>query len=277
MRINIPLSKGLALVIDNTPPVGGEYPTASLKKGFILWDEGEQLADEAVGFGVPVLQKGLQTIFPGAVELACFQRELTWEITARFRMNLVEKISRAGNGNLENKVLYLIKNLLAEEIRRTSMLRGLLTGISSKLRRLFQWKTIYAEAGFSTELLVLYQLDTITGKILVEFETTGLPASITQVMLMNEQGAQTFDRYLDTSGLSLQNNEIGCWDEVKAEEAWFESSTHRVGFRLGQVQGARLFRGRELVGSRLAWAGFGYSIPLTLKSFRSEMKIVKLS
>ena len=31
-----------------------------------------------------------------------------------------------------------------------------------------------------------------------------------------------------------------------------------MSFSLGQAPGARLYRGRELVGSRLAWAGFGY-------------------
>ena len=74
-----------------------------------------------------------------------------------------------------------------------------------------------------------------------------------------------FDRYRDTSGISLQGDEIGCWDEVNAEEAWFESSTRQIAFRLGQVKGARLFRGRELIGSRLAWAGFGYSFPPSIR------------
>ena len=33
-----------------------------------------------------------------------------------------------------------------------------------------------------------------------------------------------------------------------------------MAFSLAQAHGARLLRGRELVGARLAWAGFGYAL-----------------
>jgi hypothetical protein len=138
---------------------------------------------------------------------------------------------------------------------------------------LFHWETIYTPAGFSMELKVLYTLDTETGRLSVEIDTADLPERITSVMLMNEQGAHSFDRYFDTSGIILQGQSIGCWDEVTAPEAWFESRLNRVAFRLGQVNGARLFRGRELVGSRLAWAGFGYSFPASIQKFHCELTI----
>ena len=164
---------------------------------------------------------------------------------------------------------------MAALIRRLPVLRGLLTAISSQLRRLFHWETIYTPAGFSTSLKVLYSLNAETGKLNIEIDTGALPLEITEVIVMNEQGAHAFEHYSDTSGASLQGREIGCWDEVSAAEAWFESRPHRVAFRLGQVKGARLFRGRELVGSRLAWAGFGYSFPPSIQSFRYELSIEK--
>jgi hypothetical protein len=46
-----------------------------------------------------------------------------------------------------------------------------------------------------------------------------------------------------------------------------------VAFSLGQAPGARLFRGRELVGARLAWVGFGYALPPTRRSFGYELTI----
>jgi hypothetical protein len=278
MGIEIPLFQGLSLKINDTfPPGRNGYPTARLQKGLILLDQGRELAEEAVGFGVPVLQRGLQTIFPGAVKLTWQQRDSTWDITALFKANLVEKITRRGNENVENKFFYGVKNLLAVVIRRLPMLRGLLTGTSSQLRRMFDWETIYADAGFSTEVKVIYTIEAETGKLMFEIDTSGLSPYITEVAVMNEQGAHTFDRYLDTSGTSLAGKEIGCWDEVKAAEAWFESSARQVAFRLGQAKGARLFRGRELVGSRLAWAGFGYSFSPSIQRFRYEMGIEKRS
>jgi hypothetical protein len=277
MGIDIPLFQGLSLKIGDTLSGRKKYPTARLQKGFILLDQGQELAEEAVGFGIPVLQRGLQSIFPGAVALTWLQRGSTWDITAVFRLNLVEKISRGTNENVENRLLYSVKNLLAAVIRGLPILRGPLTSISSQLRRIFNWETIYTETGFSTELKMFYTLDSGSGKVTVEIDTDGLPTGVTEVMIMNEQGAHIFDRYLDTSGISLQGQEIGCWDEVNAEEAWFESSVRQVAFRLGQVNGVRLFRGRELVGSRLAWAGFGYTFSPSIKKFRYEMRIEKRS
>jgi hypothetical protein len=145
------------------------------------------------------------------------------------------------------------------------------------LRRMFNWETTYTNAGFSTEVKIIYTIEAEMGKVTVEIDTSGLPAYITEVVVMNEQGAHHFDRYLDTSEVSLQGKKIGCWDEVNAKEAWFESSARQVAFRLGQVKSARLFSGRELIDSRLAWAGFGYSFPPSIKRLRYEMRIERLA
>ena len=277
MEIEIPMPQGLSLKIGGSPAGRNKYPTAHLQNGFLLLDQGNELAEEAVGFGVPVLQRGLQTVFPGAVNLTCTQTGSTWHVNALFTMNLVEKISRNGNENVENRLLYAAKNIFAAVIRSLPGLRGLLTVTSSRLRRLFHWETTYARAGFSDALTVDYILDAETGKIEVEVETDNLSPGISAVMVMNEQGAHHFDVYRDSSGIALKGLEIGCWDEVKGEEAWFESSLCRVTFKLGQGKGARLFRGRELVGSRLAWAGFGYSFSPSIKRFRYQMRIEKRS
>lgn len=276
MEIDIPLFQQFSLKIGDAPPGRKDYSTTRLQKGFLLLDQGQELAEEAVGFGVPVLKRGLQTIFPGAVSLTWQRRGSIWEITALFKLNLIEKISRGGNENIENRLLYAVKNLLAAAIRRLPLLRGILTATSSMLRGMFNWETTYVDAGFSTEVKVLYTIEAEAGKVTVEIDTAGLPPDITEVVVMNEQGAHYFDRYRDTSGVSLQKEEIGCWDEVNAEAASFESSARQVAFRLGRVKAARLFRGRELVDSRLAWAGFGYSFPPSSKGLRYEMRIERL-
>jgi hypothetical protein len=277
MGIEIPLFHKLSLKIGYPSPDQKDYPTGRLQKGFLLLDHGQELAEEAAGFGVPVLKSGLQTIFPGAVVLTGQQKGSTWDVTAIFKLNLVEKFSKGGNENVENSSLYAIKNFLAAVIRALPLFRGLLTAISNKLRQVFDWETTYVDSGSSTEVKLLFSVDGETGKISVEIDTSGLPPGITEVVVMNEQGAHHFDRYRETSGISLQGQEIGCWDEVSAEEAWFESSTRQVSFRLGQVKGARLLRGRELIDSRLAWAGFGYSFPPSIQRLRYEMRIEKLA
>ena len=275
MEIEIPLFQGLSLNFCDTPAHKKAYPTASLQKGFILNDNGRELAEEAVGFGVPVLKCGLQTVFPGSVTLTCSHQDSNWYIDALYDLDLVERITKADKGAMKNKFFYNAKDGLAALIRFLPILRSPLTAISSLLRRSFKWETIYTPASFSTGLKVLYTLDAERGQVGVEIDTRDLPAQITEGMVMNEQAALTFDRYQDTSGILLQGHEICCWDEVHAQEAWFESTTHRVAFRLCQVKGARLFRGRELVDSRLAWAGFGYSFSPSIQSFRYKLRIEK--
>src|SRR5512135_2934230 len=159
MEIDVPLLQGLSLKISDTPPGRKDYSTTRLQKGFLLLDQGQELAEEAVGFGVPVLKRGLQTIFPGAASLTWQRRGSIWEITALFKLNLIEKISRGGNENVENRLLYAVKNLLAAVIRRLPLSRGILTATSSMLRGIFNWETTYAEVGFSTEVKVLYTIE----------------------------------------------------------------------------------------------------------------------
>jgi hypothetical protein len=276
MAIVITLPLGLSLKMDDTSSAKNGYPTAVLQKGLLLFDNGRELTEEAVGFGFPVLKKGLQTIFPGAVSVSYEQNDSTCKIIALYKMNLVEIISKKGSENLKSGLLYTIKNVLAAAIRHLPLVRGLLTNTSSRLRKIFNWETTYGHAGFETEVKVIYSVERETGKVNIEMDTSDLPSGITEVVVMNEQGASYFDMYQDASGISLHGEEIGCWDNVNAVEASFESSSHHVAFTLGKVKGAQLFRGRELIDERLDWAGFGYSYPPSIKTFQYAMKIERI-
>ena len=277
MEYDLHIREGLSLRIADSLRGEKEYPTFRLQKGFRIVDHGQELADEAVGFGVPVLRRGLQTIFPGEVELGCARKEGGWEVTALFTLNLEEKIARSDSKTIRPRWFYLLKNSLAELIRRFPALRGVLTALSSGFRRMFGWVTTYEDSGFSTKIRMTYLLDTHTGTLHVAADTSGLvDPHITEVVMMNEQGARPFDGYQDTDGAFLQGKAIGCWDEVSSDEGMFLSSRHRIAFQLPQVSGAKLFRGRELVGNRLAWSGFGYTFPPGRDSFSYTVRIENL-
>ena len=274
MELKIPLFTDLSMQFTPASSNGDKFPTAQLQKGLVLVHAGQELAEEGVGFGVPVLKQGLQTIFPGAVELASLHKGATQEISAVYKLCLEERIAGPGDVSIENKLLYTAKNTLAALIRRFPASRNLLTAASNKLRRMFGWKTIYEETGFSTTVKLLYTIYSETGDVDIQIDMTGLPKErITEVIVMNEQGAHHFDLYRDSGGTHLQGKEIGCWDEVTAGEASFISKAHQVVFTLGQVKGAKLFRGRELIDPRLAWAGFGYSFPPEIEKFEYRLKI----
>ncbi|OGO66454.1 MAG: hypothetical protein A2Z45_07420 [Chloroflexi bacterium RBG_19FT_COMBO_55_16] len=293
MDITIPLFSDICLKIGPGITNGEGYPTSRLQKGLILISNGQELAEEGVGFGVPILKLGVKTIFPGGIELACSEVGARQEITAIFFMNLEERLTSQSLGSVKSRSLYWIKNHLADVYRRFPLARGPLTALSNTLRSKFGWQTTFEDAGCNHAVKVNYTIDSQAGVIAVDVDTTGVPkdgvpkagvplngapqGGVTEVILMNEQGAHHFDTYSDSSGLLLHGEAIGSWDEVTAERASFLSRVHRLAFNLQQIDGARLFRGRELIGSRLAWSGFGYSLPPTCQSFRYTLGIERLA
>jgi hypothetical protein len=278
MRIERPLHSGLTLNIDTQPAARMPYPTARIQRGWILLDDGEELCEEGVGFGVPVLKRGLKTIFPGALELFPAESGDVNVMQAQFRMSLEEKLTRGSQRIIDNPILYGCKNFLASLIRRLPALRKLLTGTSNLLRSRLEWETTYESADFSTELTLVYSIDPARGRLSIILDIPeSLPGDISEVIIMNEQGARYFDQYSDSAGMRLSGDAIGCWEQVTAAQAAFSSSRHQVSFSLSKVTGARLYMGRELVGSRLAWSGFGYSFPPSLDHFSCEITINRLT
>jgi hypothetical protein len=277
MKIDLLLTDGIALQMASGSNGNATYPSARIQKGLLLFCEGKDLSEEAVGFGVPIVKHGLQSFFPGEVELYPHEGSPSSKFTARYKLNLEEKIARSGAGTIHNQLIYTSKNILAALIRRLPILRKLLTGISNLLRSTFSLQTMYEPTGFFTYVTLTYTIDAVAGRILVELLGQELiPDSISEIIVMNEQGARHFDQYQDSDGISKRGNEIGCWDEVMAVNASFISSRQQISFSLPQVNGARLYRGRELIGTRLAWSGFGYSFPPSLDHFGYEITINRL-
>lgn len=278
MTMIIPIGQELALKITNNSENQPGFPTARLQKGLLLLDHCRDLAEEGVGFGVPVVMRGLQTLFPGEIQLSTLEEGSLQVVRAIYTLNLVEKMGKPDHGKIESRLLYALKNYLAALIRGLPFLRSILTGISNVVRKVFGWKTLYAQSEFSIEVCMTYTIDQQAGSLEVVLETQDLSGSgITELIVMNEQGAHNFDHYTDSSGIELQGKEIGCWDETIAEQASFVSPSHAVAFTLKQVAGAKLFRGRELIDSRLAWSGFGYSFPPNIERFCYQVKIGRIT
>jgi hypothetical protein len=277
MKIDLPLTGGFSLQIASGTNRDASYPTGRIQKGLVLYYDGLDLSEEAVGFGVPILKRGLQTIFPGEVELHPHAGSSGQQLSARYKLNLEEKIARIGNGTIHNWLVYTGKNSLAAIIRRLPFMRGLLTRTSNLLRSTLAWETTYEPTGFFTYVTLTFAIEAAAGRIKVELMGGDvIPDSISEIIVMNEQGARFFDQYKDSDGLYQFENEIGCWDPVSAPEASFIDIRHQVSFSLPQVNGARLYRGRELIDNRLAWSGFGYSFSPSLDHFNYEITVNRL-
>lgn len=278
MGIQIPVTNDLSLTLGDNTDNRTPYPTARLARGLMLRHRDLDLAEEAVGFGLPVLMRGLEAVFPGHVQLQLRHGSPNWELAAEYTVNLVERLVRPGKEILQASWVYAAKNYLSALRARLPPARGALMNVSSGLRWLLGWKTTFEPADFSAQIEMTYLFDERTGVLSIEADLRRLqPDGITEVMVMNEQGAHYFQEYRDSSGHQFTGKNIGCWDEVTAPEASFASPAQRVAFTAHQVQGARLFRGRELVGSRLAWAGFAYAFPPSGKRLRYDLRIAGLA
>lgn len=324
MELSAPLFGDLSLTItDRAPRAGardGRYPAARLQRGLLLVCPGRDLAEEGVGFGVPVLKRGAQTVFAGALDLrqggapggegmprdeaatgaegapgseaAPGRNGADWQATAIFEMNLVERLatrrsggpSRGGPGlggepgggpsGPRSRSFYAVRDALAALHRRVPPLRGLLTATSNAVRREFGLVTTFEETTTVATLGVTYDVRPDEGLVHVTVDLTGLPADgLSEVVLMNELGARCFDQYRDSDGTLLRGAAIGTWTRVNAKKVSLLCGAAGVAFSLGQAPGACLYRGWELVGSRLAWAGFGYTVQRGVESFGYDVSI----
>jgi hypothetical protein len=274
VNLTIPLPDGLDLVMSEGPPRGEAYATRQLQQGFRLIDRGEDLSEEAVGFGLPVVKRGSHTFFPGRVCLASERAGSLWRVEALFTFNLEERLSRGLSPSLRGRPIYVAKDLLAAIIRRSHHARGLLTAASTWLRSSLDLKTVYEQAAFRAALEVHFAIDSATGVIQVWLDASPLvEQGVTELIMMNEQGGHFFDAYRDSAGGTLGGAKIGAWERVTAPEAAMGSSTREVVYTVAGGDGARLYRGREVVGSRLAWSGFGYSFNPALGNLEYVIRI----
>jgi hypothetical protein len=277
VNLDIPLPDGLALRIADATSGEESYPTRRLQKGLLLVADGKLLAEEGVGFGVPILKRGVQTVFPGGMSLAWRRRGRLWEVTATYDLCLVERLAGPSGASVRSRLLYAAKDALAALHRRSPRLRGPLTVVSSTLRRSFGWVTVFEETESHVPIEVTYTIDGDTGRMDSSLTLTGLPDEVTEVVVMNEQGGHAFDLFVDSRGGALRESAIGTWDDVTAARAAFVGTADGALFSLGQAEGARLRRGRELVGARLAWAGFGYSLSPSMARFAYDLRIERIS
>jgi hypothetical protein len=312
VELSAPLFGDLSLTItDRAPSAGardGRYPAARLQRGLLLVCPGRDLAEEGVGFGVPVLKRGAQTVFAGAMELgqggapggeaAPGRNGADWQATAIFEMNLVERLATRRSGGPgpggdpsgggaglggepgdgpsgpRSRSFYAVRDALAALHRRVPPLRGLLTATSNAVRRGFGLVTTFEETTTVATLGVTYEVRSDHGLVHVTVDLTGLPADgLSEVVVMNELGARCFDQYRDSDGILLRGAAIGTWTRVNAKKVSLLCGAAGVAFSLGQAPGACLYRGWELVGSRLAWAGFGYTVQRGVESFGYDVSI----
>ncbi len=71
-----------------------------------------------------------------------------------------------------------------------------MTFLSSSVRKLFNLKTTYERVQTSTLVKITYSIDELDGALVIDANFDDLSRmGFTEAIIMNEQGAHTFDRY----------------------------------------------------------------------------------
>ncbi|HEY9206061.1 MAG TPA: hypothetical protein VIO58_09075 [Candidatus Methanoperedens sp.] len=270
---NIAKAKEISLCFEETDVRASIYPASRIQKGPVLACNNVDLSEEGVGFGVPVLKFGHETIFPGHCSLTTGKEADFTILSVDYCMDLAERMAVRGR-KIDAGSFYRIKEYFSLLHRVYPHLRGILTRASIASRRAFDIKTLFEKVEPIGVVNVVYVIRANEGKVHVRLDTKRVKKEgCTGIIIMNEQGANHFDAYRDSTGLFLLQDEIGTWDETFADGASFIDPCDGVSFTLSKINGSRMFRGRELVTDRLAWSGLAYSLPGSSVNFAYDIKI----
>ena len=229
--------------------------TGSLQKGLIVFHDGRPLCEEGMGFGVPALVRGNRTY----LSLTATTEELYDSGSARktFFLDALQNLNFRDR-EIKNRLVYSGIELSGRAYKKSRSIQ----------RYLRQWGRVRSRAAFEygfkkiqpqTKIVVDYHVSSDCVDVSVnlsDFYKAGLDAKI---FLLNEAGAGFFPRYADANGQVLERQEIGAWERIEAERAWFEGLKNRVKFCIQQQPGTALFRGWEQSDS-LSWAGFIFDL-----------------
>ena len=213
VRTVFELGDGLALAVAQQagdgerpdPGAAGPYPTRRLQKGLLLLDGGQELTEEGVGFGVPVLKRGPQTVFPGSAELDVQpggrpQRDQRCRLHAgprraarrargsrRFLHRPLDEAPRTFAAPLPARPA--LRRPLTGRVQRDP-LAAALSGPGTSRRRPARHRAGDLRRGRAAAATSLVTADL----------SRPAAARVTEVVLMNELGADDFDRYEDSDG-----------------------------------------------------------------------------
>lgn len=256
--ITIPLTDRLSVRIyrDSRPHC---METASLQKGLVLMLDGQELIDEGLGFGVPVAKYSDKTYFSGSAEVSVKKNHDAYTLRKTYILDTIsrKKLWRASyiDDGFYSSVRKSFAKLYLTQKNMSPFFNTLM-----ELRDITKIKTEFIKVQPRGAVTVNYEIQPSAVNISVDFSNLRL-TGCEEVLVLNEQGSTTFEKYADTSGLKLLGREIGAWDAVTADGASMVNAKEEIAFSLRNLSGATLFRGWERTRNRFSWAGLSYSLP----------------
>lgn len=232
--------------------------TAALQKGLILMCDNQELIDEGMGFGVPVAKFADKTYFSGSAEVTVQRSHLNCNFKKTYLLDTISRKKFGRSSYIDDGLYSSVRKSFAKLYLTRKELSPLFNTIM-ELREVAKIKTEFMKVKPRGAITVNYEIQPSAISVSVDFSDFRLNGC-EELLVLNEQGSTTFEKYLDSGGLKLLGREIGGWDAVKAKEAAMVNVGDQFAFSLQTVSGATLFRGWERTKNRFSWAGLSYSL-----------------
>jgi hypothetical protein len=231
----------------------GEGVTKGLAKGVCMYREEQDLSEEGMGFGVPVVVS-------------------RWRTYLSFRAPTTETSS---DGSFIRKVWHLDAVQCVGNSRPNAILPYLWLETKGLVYKGLPWaqrwlldkratgnltpQISFAETDSRAEVTVDYRVSDGRVDISVDLASLNDLPGRPRAYVLNEQGGRAFPVYRE-NGQSETDEHNGGWAKITAESAGFAARDGAAWFSLGNRPGASMFRGRELVDGLLSWSGIEYEI-----------------
>jgi hypothetical protein len=244
--------------------------TSALQKGLVLTLDNQELIEEGLGFGVPVAKYLDKTYFSSTAEISISKHNSTFLLTKVYLLDVISKKVWRGE-YIDDKLYSSLRKRFAKFYLSRKELSPILNRVM-ELRELAKIRTEFIKVNPRGLIAVNYEIKPDVINISVDF-TNLMMNGCEELLVLNEQGSSSFDKYSDTSGLKLVGNKIGGWGAVTARQAFMLSGKGQVAFSLQKMIGATLFRGWEKTRNRFSWAGLSYSLAPNSQTFYYTIKI----
>ncbi len=244
--------------------------TANLQKGIILLYNGREVVGEGMGFGAPIAKYSDETVFSGSSLLGVHRRKDFVVIRKEFSMDLIAR-DQFRSLKLENKQLRSMIDFVSLFYQKNKWIARFIIFTQGLLSK-FGVKSIFDKTTPKGKVILTCMIK--KNLIDLNLDISQLDRQrLEKVFVLNEQGAHFFKKYFDSDGLNLYDDKIGFWDSVTAQYAKIADEQGRIGFKLKNIKGTLLRRGRELVEGSLDWIGLDYEINAHRDSFEYEIEV----
>jgi hypothetical protein len=232
--------------------------TAPLHKGLVLMLDNQEVIEEGMGFGVPVVKYIDKTYFSSLAYVSIQKNQSIHTIKKTYVLDAISRKKFWRSTYIDDDVYSLARKTFAKLYLKHKNVSPLFNNVMM-LRNMAKIKTEFQKVKPKGKVTVNYEIQPAVIKVSVDFSDLMLD-DCEELLVLNEQGSNIFDKYVDSSGLKLAGSKIGGWGPVTADIAFLLSSKKKIGFCLQKNKRATLFRGWENTRRRFSWAGLNYSL-----------------